>query len=265
MKGIIFYYSGSGNTKLALEYIAKNIKNVKFDFSSMVRAEEIPDLKSYDIVGFASFTDFWAPSQLVYDFMEKIPQQNKKLAFVFATYGFILGRNLKTLAKLARSKGFNVAIGEYMKSPESHVPSVVNGITDENAPNNKEMIKLKKFISDFNEIIESHSNGKEVKNRRIKNKFLFNLFPIVSRTMSRRDMGDKFVDEELCTECGTCEKGCPYYAITLDPKPKFDMTKCYGCWYCYNHCPQKAIYTKKFRGVGHYPRPNAQFKEKMKS
>ena len=84
-----------------------------------------------------------------------------------------------------------------------------------------------------------------------------------SSTRARKDMGEKFVDETLCKECGRCAKGCPYKAITLNPKPQFDMTKCYGCWYCYNHCPEKAIYTEKFRGVGHYPRPNDQLREKL--
>ena len=75
----------------------------------------------------------------------------------------------------------------------------------------------------------------------------------------------KFVDESLCTECGICEKGCPYNAIILAPKPQFDMDKCYGCWRCYNKCPELAIYTKKFRGVGHYPKANDQFVTKLKT
>ena len=91
------------------------------------------------------------------------------------------------------------------------------------------------------------------------------LFGNMSRTMARKDMGEKFVDESLCTECGICEKGCPYNAIVLAPKPQFDMEKCYGCWYCYNHCPEKAIYTKKYRGVGHYPKANDQLVSKLKS
>ena len=70
--------------------------------------------------------------------------------------------------------------------------------------------------------------------------------------------------EEFCIECGTCEKGCPYGAIKLDPKPKFDIEKCNGCWYCYNHCSNKAIYTKNFRGEGHYLKSIDQLKEKLK-
>jgi heterodisulfide reductase subunit A-like polyferredoxin len=76
-------------------------------------------------------------------------------------------------------------------------------------------------------------------------------------------MGIKYVDAELCKECHTCEKLCPYRAIKLDPKPVFDMGKCYGCWSCFNHCPNKAIYTKKFRGRGHYPKPIDSLKQKL--
>jgi heterodisulfide reductase subunit A-like polyferredoxin len=77
-------------------------------------------------------------------------------------------------------------------------------------------------------------------------------------------MGLKYVDAELCKECHTCEKLCPYKAIKLNPKPVFDMTRCYGCWSCYNHCPNKAIYTRKYRGAGQYPKPIEQLKNKLK-
>ena len=77
-------------------------------------------------------------------------------------------------------------------------------------------------------------------------------------------MGEKFVDKSLCSECGICEKVCPYGAVELNPTPVFDQNKCYGCWSCYNHCPEKAIYTKKLRGVGHYSEPNEQLRKKLK-
>jgi ferredoxin len=76
-------------------------------------------------------------------------------------------------------------------------------------------------------------------------------------------MSGKFVDESLCIECGVCEKRCPYGAIELAPKPVFDENKCNACWACYNHCPKQAIYTRRYRGVGHYPKPIDQLKEKL--
>ena len=82
---------------------------------------------------------------------------------------------------------------------------------------------------------------------------------------SKWDTGLKFIDDPLCDECGICEKLCPYGALKMDPEAVFDMDKCYGCWTCYNHCPHKVIYTKKFREVRHYPKPIDSLKNKIAS
>ena len=126
-------------------------------------------------------------------------------------------------------------------------------------------------LSDLDNDLEDHfRNGDRLNKRKVKTGFSNTLFGYTigdrlhSDTKARKDMGEKFVDEMLCKECGLCARGCPYNAITLNPKPQFDMTKCYGCWYCYNHCPEKAIYTEKFRGEGYYPKPNDQIQEKLK-
>ena len=71
MKGIICYYSGSGNTKLASEYIAEKLKNADFSTCNIVR-NEIPDLSKYDIVGFATFTDFGDVPKYFYSFFDKM-------------------------------------------------------------------------------------------------------------------------------------------------------------------------------------------------
>lgn len=265
MKGIILYYSGSGNTKLACQYISKNLNNIEIELFNMVKAEKIPDFTQYDFIGFAVFTDFGGPSYLVQDFIEKIPQQKEKLAFAFNTYGFISGKTLLMLSKWLKERGFNVVVGYSLHTPESYPPMIVRGRGAETNPDEKELADFKEFIADLNEIIDSYQKGKEIKKRKLKVGILGKTLPAFSRTKARDDMGEKFVDESLCDECGVCEKGCPYGAIQLDPKPKFDMEKCYGCWYCYNHCPEKAIYTNKVRGEGYYPKPNAHLSEKMKS
>jgi ferredoxin len=139
---------------------------------------------------------------------------------------------------------------------------IAGGRGNEQAPNEKELKAFKSFVSNLEGIGDRISQKKEVPEARIS-AGIFSLLPTFSRTRSRDDMGTKYVDAELCKECHTCEKLCPYKAIKLDPKPVFDMGKCYGCWSCFNHCPNKAIYTSKYRGVGHYPRPIDRLKEKL--
>ena len=267
MKGIIFYYSGSGNTKLASQYLSKKLQNIELEMFNVVKTNEIPELDSYDIIGFATFIDFGGTPFLFEEFIEKLPQQNDKLAFIFMTYGFMYGKGLKILSKQVNRKGFNVISGFVLKTPESYVPANVRGIGNVNNPSEKILRSFDEFISDLNDKVDSVANGEEIETRKIRTSFLNNLFPesFHTPTRAREDMGEKFVDESLCTECSICKKGCPYSAITLNPKPQFDMTKCYGCWFCYNHCPEKAIYTNKFKGEGHYPRPNDQLKLKLQA
>ncbi len=263
MKGIICYYSGSGNTKLAIQYIAKKMNNVEFDLFNIVK-DGTPNLDEYEIVGFATFSDFWGPPILMQNFIEGLPTQTKKPVFLFATYGFTPGRLLKTFNKWVSAKGFLVVAGHALHTPENFPPMVAPGRGFENSPNEKELNNFKNFISELDTIAANIRNGKEIKKGKIKVGFLFHIIPAFGRDKAKKNMGDKFIDEELCNECGICEKVCPYSAVTLDPLPKFDMNKCYGCWGCFNKCPEKAIYTKKFRGKGHYPKPNNQLREKLR-
>jgi len=262
IKGRICYYSGSGNTRLACQYIAGKVTNASLDLLNAVRYSD-PQLDEYDIVGFATFTDFGGVPYLMEQFIKQLEGQNK-YAFVFNTYGFASGKTLKHLDRLATVQGFRVIAGYTLHTPESYPPMVVRGRGAENAPGEEKMEKFEDFISALDQMLSDIQAGKEVSGQKVGIGFRNSLMPAFSRTRARKDMGEKFVDESLCTECGTCRKLCPYDAIELNPKPVFDMGKCYGCWSCYNHCPEKAIYTMKFRGVGHYPRPNEMLKGKLK-
>ena len=50
----------------------------------------------------------------------------------------------------------------------------------------------------------------------------------------------KAIDEEKCTQCGTCVEVCPVGAVALDPLPVFDA-KCFDCFNCVRECPESAI------------------------
>jgi len=197
MKGIICYYSGSGNTKLASQYIAKNIKNIEFDLFNIVKAD-VPDLETYNVVGFATFTDFLGPSYLVRTFIEKFPHQNNKPAFVFNTYGYISGKTLRILGELVTAKGFKVIAGHSLHAPESYPPMIARGKGNEQAPNEKEMNDFDGFISELEQLLNYLKEGKEIKGKKVSIGLLNSLLPTFSRTKARKDMGEKYVDESLC-------------------------------------------------------------------
>ncbi len=263
MKGMICYYSGSGNTKLACNYLKNKIKNVDFELHDIVK-NDVSDFSRYDIVGFATFTDFFAPPKLMHSFVEKINNQNGKKAFVFNTYGAISGKTIKVFSDLVEGAGFDVLTGFSLHMPESYPPMRKRGFAFDKAPKEKDLKQFDAFIADLDRILNDIKLNEEVHKQKLKISLIGKLFPAAKRTQAKKDFGSQNVNEELCIECGICMKGCPYGAITMEPKPIFNHELCAGCWYCYNHCSQKAIYTKKFTGDYQYLEPNENVKSKLK-
>jgi ferredoxin/flavodoxin len=263
MKGVICYYSATGNTKLACRYITGRL-GVSFDLLDVVEPRAT-DLGSYDVVGFATSTDFWGLPQAFQAFIEGLPEQKGKPAFVLNTFGAISGKTLALLEKAVTSKGFHVLAGHSLRMPENYPPMISRGMGAQTAPSQKRLGRFDAFISSLAGLLERVARGEKIEAKGVGVGFWNNIFRTKPRTSARKDMGEKFVEESLCTECGICRNSCPYEAIVLQPKPLFDMTRCYGCWRCYNRCPAHAIYTKKYRKGPYYPGPNRQLKEKLTS
>ena len=262
MKGIICYYSGSGNTKLACNYLKNKIKNADFELYNIVK-KDIPDFNKYDIVVFAAFTVFWAPPKLMYSFIRKIDNQSGKNAFILNTFGAVSGKTLKVFNDLIKEVGFNVVSGFSLHTPESYPPMRKKGLPFDRAPKEKELKQFDAFISDLDNIINKLKNGVTIKNRKIKISLFGKIIPAYKFTHAKKDFGIQKVNEELCTECAVCMNGCPYKAVTMNPKPVFNHIICAGCWYCYNHCKSKAIYTDKFNGNYQYPKPKEELFKKL--
>jgi ferredoxin len=255
-------YSGSGNTRLACEYIAAGMAGVDTEFCDIARGQT-PDWYACDLVGFAAFTDFWGAPWLVHEYLGRVPVQQGKPAFVFTTFAFSSGSALRMLADWATERGFRVVAGSGLHTPENYPPMIARGRGADGAPGARELRRFRSFITTLDGIAGRLGRGEEVAEMRpgVGFAYRFIRFP---RTKARDDMGEKFVDAELCNECGMCAEQCPYGVVALAPKPVFEMAKCYGCWACYNHCPTKAIYTRKFRGVGHYARPSELLRAKLR-
>jgi ferredoxin/flavodoxin len=263
MKGIICYFSTTGNTLLACKYIAQGVKNIKFDLCDITKVNAL-DLTNYKVIGFATFVQSLGPPFLIKDFIERLPEQKQKYAFVVNTYANYWGRTLRVMTKLLKKKGFTIISSFALHAPENYPPYIVKGIIHRDAPNNEELKMFKSFVANLDKCFNHLIIGENIIKRKIQFSFINNIMPVLSRKRSAKKMGNKYVDSNLCIKCGICKKSCPYRAIELNPSPVFNENKCYGCWSCYNHCPTKAIFTKKLKGIGHYSSSNKQIQEKLK-
>lgn len=260
MKGILFYYSNTGNTKIVCDYIRRTVKSAELTLCNILK-DPIPDLTEFDITGFATWADFWAPSKLFRDFIKNLPSQNSKNAFIVCTYGFKYGRTLKQTYTELTKKGFSVFDAHALHTPENVATMICSGMAMEHAPNDKELSSFKQFVINLDTKIGSLQSGRKTTPHKLP--LWHNLMPAMPRFLGKLTMGNKFVDNALCIKCELCKAVCPVNAISLSNFPVFAENECAHCWACFNRCPKKAIYTKKFRGKGHYPKPIAQFVDKF--
>ena len=262
MKSIICYYSAIGNTRLACETIARAVPGAGFELFDITSGAR-PDLAGSDFTGFATFADFWGPPQLFKTFIEALPEQANRPAFVFNTFGGANGGTLYQLARLVQTRGFRVKAAHALHTPESYPVVIAGGRTFISSPSEKELEQFRSFIRALSRLAAEIRAGRGHEQGRAKFGLKERLWPVLSRTTARRTMGEKYVDAALCTFCELCAKTCPYQAIRMNPGPEFDMSRCYGCWACFSRCPKKAIYTRKLRGTGHYPQPANELKKKL--
>ena len=271
MNGLIAYYSGSGNTRLACETVTRSISQVDWTLHDIAaeaaahagRIEEtIPDFAQYDLVGFAAFADLWKVSQLVCDFFDHVPQVDGTPAFVLNTFGSMSARTLPQLAKLARGKGFRVLCGHSLHMPESFPGMRAIGLSFDWSPSRREQRKFLRFIDLLHGMAGELAEGRTPKPRHISGG-PFGWLPPTPRKSMKHVMGKQRVNQAKCTRCGECARHCPYGAIQMKPSPVIDHRRCYGCCACYNHCPEGAVSARGFKGWFRYPRPIKRVVDKL--
>ncbi|MBN1983912.1 MAG: EFR1 family ferrodoxin, partial [Chitinivibrionales bacterium] len=216
MKCLMCYYSSTGNTKLACDFIAAHIQDLETTFFN-IATESMTNLDQYDIVGFAAFADFLGPSKLFCDFIRRLPRQAKKPAFVFNTFGNFNGATLKTMASKVRKKGFTVIAAHALHTPENIATMIMMGIAHTQAPNPKELDAFKKFIASLGRQIAELKTGTL---REVRLRLFDRILPPLPRWLGPLFMGKKKIDTSLCNKCGICVKTCPYHAIEMKTIPE---------------------------------------------
>jgi ferredoxin/flavodoxin len=264
LKGAIIYYSNTGNTKLACEYIQKKSGNIRFDLIDMVR-EKNADLSDYELLGFAFFADTWQPPKLFVRYVESLRGASGKFAFCFHTYGAISGKAARIMVDILKKKGLKL-IGEHaLHTPENYPPMIAAGQGNKNKPREKDMRAFDAIIRALDEKAAMNEKGLEPEEEHAHIGLFNSLLP-KNPGMLNTMLAGKFrldVEQVKCIRCGTCERICPVNAISIDEEVSIDHARCEKCWSCYNHCPVGAIINGRYRGNARYPGPSKTYTDKF--
>lgn len=225
---------------------------------------DVPNLSSYDLLGFAAYAQAFSPPAYVENFIKRLNKAEKKYAFIFNTFGFINGNTLNTLGNWVKQIGCQVIAGFELHTPESSPIMIRYKITSENSPNEKEMNKFNEFIKELDLKAKKINVGEVVNEIIIKENRAFTLAGKILKRSSLAAIGEKYVDQNKCVKCKLCQQKCPYNAVYFKEKyPEFNEIKCKSCFICYNQCPTQAINSNKYKNI-RYRKPNYKIVSKLR-
>lgn len=258
MRGLIYCYSTTGNTRLVADRLAVALGTwgVETEVRDAVREARFDDLGGYDIVGFGTPTMAWKPSWGFYEWVGLVPCQERLVpCFVFCTCGGQPVNTLRTMAQWVSDKNFLVIDGVEVIAEVNWPVARQFGPKGQGVVGKPDEGDLERLAL----LAERVARQLTTKNFRAK-VFDFRVSPLhvlgkrAGPAELRRVMGTKRVDRRRCTQCATCANGCVARAIALRPYPVFSK-RCIGCWACYNNCPTEAITTTVTGGRGRYKGP----------
>jgi len=228
---MIYYFSGTGNSKHAAETIASAVNDKAVNIVDAIQNKTFGSADD-EITGFVFPVYFWGLPEIIKRFtaMAEVRNSLGKYVFTVITCGANTGTADKMLEKkLGRSLDYSFSL----KMPDNYVVMY--------DPCEKE--KAKKYLRHADKELELIC--KDVKNREkarkgstrggTKSAFVSLLYDPFRKTK-------KFRVDEKCISCGICAKNCPDNAIEMQTgKPVWVKSNCQHCTACINCCPKEAI------------------------
>ncbi|MEM2425323.1 MAG: EFR1 family ferrodoxin [Candidatus Bathyarchaeia archaeon] len=248
MKGIVIYYSASGNTMKIAKAIHKGMRKViEADIASIKRITP-EEVAKYDLIGVGSPVWFFREPANVKFFLYRLPKMEGKHCFLFCTHGTAPYWIFASMASTLQRKGLKiigwadwygaVEINLHMPKPyftDGHPDEVDLKEAEEFGRRMAE--RFLNIISGRMDLIPEVPRGKDAP-------ITFRPFPETPREPFPGARPTRIIDREKCRypKCRVCIEVCPVGAwdFTKDP-PLWRKEVCWNCLLCERACPTGAI------------------------
>ncbi len=235
---MIFYFSGTGNSKWAAEQVAALTGDRAYDITHL---SERPSLQGEKQLGLVFPIYAWGVPEPMLDFVKGL---EKTSAFTFAvcTCGEEAGLAMKKLSGL-----YPLDSCYSLVMPNNYI--IGADVDDDETARQKIRAARQDIQTLSGEVIRQeqvcrvHQGSLAGLKSSLVN-FGFNRFARSTKA---------FFATEACIGCGLCSAHCPASTISLvDGRPVWGK-RCYQCLRCINECPQRAIqYGKSTASRGRY-------------
>ncbi|MEM3341089.1 MAG: EFR1 family ferrodoxin [Thermoplasmata archaeon] len=251
---MIFYFSGTGNSRYAALKIGSEVKEKTMPIVACFKKNMFKfRVESNEIIGFVTPVYFWGLPTIVNDFLARIDLEidNSYPPYLFhlTTCGVSPGGSIKIVENYLKKKGLHLDSKFSVKMPDSWTP--VFDLSDKEKVN-KINFEAEKQIQQIIQKIKNKEKGNFSK----RNIPLF-VVKLVYQIYEKYRKTENFTVEPTCIGCKKCANLCPIEAIEIrDNKPVWVKDRCVLCLACLHHCPKLAIqYNNKTKNHGQYVHP----------
>lgn len=259
---MIFYFSGTGNSRWAAIKLASATQERLIDIAEEMRQMKLSGtrhtkpftLNAGERLGFVFPVHGWRVPKLVREFIAALDFSTSSVGknpFTFAvcTAGDNIGKTIDVLNRVIASNEQLAAMGIQKVSsayslimPESYVGLPFMDVD----PKEREIKKKEEASQELAVICEEIFNRKEGINRLVLGPTPWFLTKVVGGFFENVLITDKrfHVEQDRCVKCGICANVCPVKDIDggKGKYPKWLHHKdCLTCFTCYHHCPHHAI------------------------
>lgn len=233
---MVFYFSGTGNSKYIGRRIADDIGDSLYSINSALKNNEYFNDTDIDILIFSVPTYAWRIPHVVEKWIRKSSFKNGAKAYFVMNCGGEIGNAEKYVRKLCKECSL-----EFMGCAEIVMPENYLAMFSTPTPE-----QGKKIIARAEPLIDSiitsikSTNSLPAHKTTLTGKAMSSIVNVLFYPLCVK--ADKFiVDSEKCIDCGKCAAECPLNNVRIvEGKPVWDKD-CTHCMACISVCPKAAI------------------------